>query len=76
MKSGINVDLRTLYCGMTFKRSPEEQVAIRQKIVRYAQQYGNKQAARHYGCDVRTVRTWERRQFLRLERATLRTLVK
>jgi transposase len=61
MKSGINVDLRTPYCGMTFKRSPEEQVAIRQKIVRYAQQYGNKPAARHYGCDVRTVRTWERR---------------
>lgn len=61
MKSEINVDLRTPYCGMTFKRSPEEQIAIRQKIVRYAQQHGNKPAARHYGCDVRTVREWKKR---------------
>jgi hypothetical protein len=43
---------------MIFKRSTEEQISIRQKIVRYAQQHGNKPAARHYGCDVRTVREW------------------
>jgi len=61
MKSDINVDLRTPYCGMIFKRSTEEQISIRQKIVRYAQQHGNKPAARHYGCDVRTVREWRKR---------------
>ena len=61
MKSETNIDLRTPYCGMIFKRSIEEQVAIRQKIVRYAQQHGNKPAARHYGCDVRTVREWKKR---------------
>jgi transposase InsO family protein len=61
MKSEMNVDLRTPYCGMLFKRSPEEQMAIRQKIVRYAQQHGNKPAARHYGCDHRTVRDWRKR---------------
>jgi transposase len=61
MESEINVDLRTLYCGMIFKRRPEEQVSIRQKIVRYAQLHGNKPAARRYGCDVRTVRAWRKR---------------
>jgi transposase len=61
MKSEVNVDLRTPYCGMIFKRSIEEQVAIRQKIIRYAQQHGNKPTARHYGCDVRTIREWKKR---------------
>lgn len=61
MKSEANIDLRTQYCAMIFKRSPEEQVFIRQKIIRYAQQYGNKPAAKHYGCDVRTVRSWRKR---------------
>jgi transposase len=61
MKSETNIDLRTTYCGMIFKRSPEELIAIRQQIIRYAQQYGNKPAARHYGCDVRTVREWKKR---------------
>lgn len=61
MESEINVDLRTPYCGMLFKRRPEEQISIRQKIVRYAQQHGNKPAARRHGCDVRTVRTWRKR---------------
>lgn len=61
MKSEINIDLRTTYCAMIFKRSPEEQVLIRQQIVRYAQQHGNKPTARHYGCSVRTVRTWKKR---------------
>lgn len=62
MKSETNnVDLRTPYCAMLFKRSPEEQVSIRQAIVRYAQRKGNKPAARHYGCDVRTVREWRKR---------------
>ena len=61
MKSERNVDLRTTYCGMMFKRSPEEQISIRQQIVRYAQLHGNKPAARRYGCDVRTVREWRKR---------------
>lgn len=61
MKSETNVDLRTPYCGTMFKRSPEEQIAIRQKLVRYAQQHGNKPAARHYGCHVETVREWRKR---------------
>ena len=61
MKSERNVDLRTTYCGMMFKRSPEEQISIRQQIMRYAQLHGNKPAARRYGCDVRTVREWRKR---------------
>lgn len=61
MKSVINVDLRTPYCGMIFNRSPQEQSLLRQKIVRYAQQRGNKPAARHFGCDPRTVRQWRKR---------------
>jgi len=61
MKSELTVDLRTQYCGMIFNRSPQEQNLIRQKIVRYAQQHGNKPAARHFGCDPRTVREWRRR---------------
>lgn len=61
MKSAVKVDTRTPYCGMIFKRSPEEQVSVRQQIVRYAQQKGNNAAARHYGCNVRTVRTWRGR---------------
>jgi transposase len=61
MKPEINVDLRTPYCGMIFKRSPQEQISIRLKIVRYAQQHGNKPAARHYGCCVETVREWRKR---------------
>ena len=46
---------------MLFNRSPNGQILIRQKIVRYAQQHGVKPAARRYGCDPRTVRTWKRR---------------
>lgn len=61
MKSEDIIDLRTPYCGMIFKRSTEEQISIRQKIIRYAQLRGNNAAARHYGCNVRTVRTWRRR---------------
>ena len=61
MKSNVVVDTRTPYCGMIFKRSPEEQVSVRQKIVRHAQQKGNRAAARYYGCAVHTVRTWRRR---------------
>lgn len=61
MKSETNIDLRTPYCSMIFRRSPEEQIALRQQIVRYAQRYGNKAASRHYGCHVRTVRTWRKR---------------
>lgn len=60
MKSEI-IDLRTPYCTMIFKRSAQEQIALRQKIVRYAQQHGNKPTASHFGCNVRTVRTWRRR---------------
>lgn len=60
MKSVI-VDIRTPYCSMIFKRSFEEQILLRQQIVRYAQQHGNKPAGRHYGCDARTVRTWRKR---------------
>jgi hypothetical protein len=61
MKSETSVDLRTPYCGMIFKRSIQDLSLVRQKIVRYAQQHGNKPAARHYGCDPRTVRTWKKR---------------
>jgi transposase len=61
MKSKTKVDLRTPYCGMIFKRSAQEKILIRQKIVRYAQEHGVKPAAKRYGCDPRTVRTWKRR---------------
>ena len=47
---------------MTFyKRSPQEQIFLRQEIIRYAQEKGNKPAARKYGCCSRTVRTWRKR---------------
>ena len=59
MKS--NLDSKTTYCIMIFKRSLEEQIEIRQKIVRYAQRAGVKPAARHFGCDRRTVREWKSR---------------
>lgn len=55
------VDLRTQYCTMVFKRSSQEQILIRQEIVRYAQRHGIKPAAKHYGCSKNTVRTWLRR---------------
>ena len=61
MRSEVKVDLRTPYCGMIFNRSTQEQILIRQKIVRYAQMHGVKPAARHYGCDPRTVRAWRNR---------------
>ena len=61
MKSKSILDLRTPYCTMIFKRTPQEQITARQAMVRYAQQHGNKPAARRYGCDVRTVRMWRKR---------------
>ncbi|HLB53066.1 MAG TPA: helix-turn-helix domain-containing protein [Chlamydiales bacterium] len=61
MKSEIQVDLRTQYCTMLFKRSDQEQILIRQRMIRYAQIHGIKPAARHYGCSKNTVKTWLRR---------------
>lgn len=46
---------------MTYNRSPDEQILVRQQIIRYAQRHGNKPAARHFGCNVRTVREWRKR---------------
>jgi transposase len=46
---------------MIYNRSPDSQILVRQEIVRYAQKHGNKPAAKHYGCDVRTVRNWRKR---------------
>lgn len=60
MKSEIKVDLRTSYSTGMFKRSPEEQILIRQKIVRYAQTHGIKPAAHHYGCSKNTIKKWLR----------------
>jgi len=60
MESELKIDLRTIYCGMTFNRSPQQLISIRQQIVRHAQKAGNKPAARRYGCNVRTVRKWRR----------------
>lgn len=60
MKSEI-IDIRSQYCMMINNRSPDSQILIRQQIIRYAQQHGNKSAARHYNCNVKTVRTWRRR---------------
>ena len=57
MKSNIG----SRYYMMIYKRSKKEQCQIRQTIIRYAQQYGNKPAARYYGCNVRTVRMWRKR---------------
>ncbi len=48
----------TPYCDMTFKRSPEDQITIRQRVVLYAQEHGIKPAARHYGCSKNTVKKW------------------
>ena len=60
MKSEL-IDLRTPYCDMIFNRSPEEQISIRQRMVRYAQKHGVKSAMRHYGCSKNTVKEWLRR---------------
>jgi transposase InsO family protein len=46
---------------MTYNRSPDEQILVRQQIIRYAQRHGNKPAARHFGCSVGTVKTWRKR---------------
>jgi len=46
---------------MLYKRSPDSQILVRQRMIRYAQQFGNKPAARHFGCDVRTIRNWRKR---------------
>lgn len=54
------VDLRTLYESSMFKRNSREQIQIRQKIVRYAQQHGIKSAARHFGASKNTVKKWLR----------------
>src|SRR5437870_11847483 len=61
MKSEVKVDLRTQYCTMFFKRSDQEQILIRQEMVRYAQVHGIKPAAKHYNCSKNTIRTWGRR---------------
>jgi hypothetical protein len=45
---------------MMFKRKNEEQISIRQRIVLYAQQHGNKPADRHCGCHAETVREWRK----------------
>ena len=55
------IDLRSPYCTMIYNRSSDSQILIRQQIVRYAQRHGNKPAAKHFGCDVRTVREWRKR---------------
>jgi len=60
MKSKL-IDLRSPYCTMIYNRSSEAQILVRQQMIRYAQRYGNKPAARHYGCDARTVRDWRKR---------------
>jgi transposase len=52
---------KTPYNDMIFKRSPEDQISIRQRIVRYAQKYGIKPAARYYHCSKNTVKDWLRR---------------
>lgn len=61
MKSEPKVDLRTQYCTMLFQRSDQEQILIRQEMVRYAQVHGIKPAAKHYNCSKNTIRTWVRR---------------
>ncbi|MBI5273896.1 MAG: helix-turn-helix domain containing protein [Chlamydiales bacterium] len=58
MKSKVKVDLRTPYTTTMFNRRATEQIIIRQKIVRYAQQHGIKPAAQHFGCSKNTVRKW------------------
>ena len=55
------IDIRSPYNIMISDRSQNSQILIRQRMVRYAQQHGNKPAARHFGCDVRTVREWKKR---------------
>jgi len=46
---------------MLFKRTPQEQILIRQDMVRYAQRHGIKPAAKHYRCSKNTVKEWVRR---------------
>jgi transposase len=58
MKSKDQVDLRTPYTSSMFKRNSKEQIQLRLKIVRYAQQHGTKPAARHFGASKNTVKKW------------------
>jgi transposase len=43
---------------MIFMRSKEKQIAIRLRMVRYAQQHGIKPTAAYYHCSKNTVKTW------------------
>ena len=45
---------KTPYCHMLENRTKKEQIKIRQQIVKYAQRYGNKPAARYFCCS----RSW------------------
>jgi transposase len=58
MKSKDQVDLRTPYTSTMFKRNSKEQIQLRLKIVRHAQQHGIKPAARHFGTSKNTVKKW------------------
>jgi hypothetical protein len=51
------INLRSRYCMMIDKRSPNSQILMRQKMVRYAQEHGTQSAAR-FNCGVRTVWEW------------------
>ena len=61
MKPKDEFCIRSIYCNMIYKRNKKEQVAIRLSMVRYAQKFGIKAAAREFGCSKNTVKTWKRR---------------
>ena len=52
---------RTPYCHMIYESSTNKKFSVKQDIVRYAQQKGNKPAAKRFGCSKNTVKLWRRR---------------
>jgi transposase len=52
---------RTPYCHMVYENTRAKKDAVKLDIIRYAQQKGNKPAARRFGCSKNTVKLWRRR---------------
>ena len=52
---------RTPYCHMIYESSTHKKFSVKLDIVRYAQQKGNKPAARRFGCSKNTVKLWRHR---------------
>ena len=52
---------RTPYCHMVYGSSREKKDSVKLELIRHAQRYGIKPAARRFGCSKNTVRLWKKR---------------